>query len=157
MLRSEWSFEYQAGDLLEAANKEFDKRIERIDYWKEKREEVLNRLKDEGLEITNWNSGSETKLSAGSAIDVQFDQKLIGRLRECEKYLEKARNEKKEFAMWIQAFSDRQSGEGFKLHAQDIAYFGLGKSAEPDFVAPEDAEAQQESTGSATTGSPVTA
>lgn len=139
--RNEWEFQYQASDLLEAAEAEYQKREERIGYWRDKREEVLEKLKQEGLEITNWNEGSGvTKASIGSAIDVQFDQKLIGRLRECEQWLERARSEKKEYAMWVQVFSDCQSTQAFQLHGHDVAYFGLGKSVEPDFVAPEDAE-----------------
>ncbi len=143
MQRTEWEFEYQAGDLLAAAQKEFDRREERIEYWKEQREQVLEKLKNEGLDITRWNEGEYTKASVGTRIDVGFDAKLMGRLQECQKYLERAREEKKEFAMWIQAFGNCQDTQGFKLDAPDISYFGLGRSVEPDFVAPEDAEARQ--------------
>jgi len=140
MKRTEWEFEYTAESLLEASEAQFDKREARINYWREGRDKVLGQLKDEGLSVTNWNDEGFSKMSMEPRIDVQFDEKLMSRLRECEKYLGKALDEKKEFVMWIQVFSDSPSSKALQLHAQDVAYFGLGKSVEPDFVAPEDAE-----------------
>lgn len=139
MQRKEWLFEYTAGALLIAAESEFDRREKRLDYWKDKRDEVLEQLKEEGLSVTQWNEGY-TKSSMGNRIDVEFDAKLMTRLRECENFLEKARIEKKEYVMWIQVFSEYPETKTLQLDAEDVAHFGLGKSVEPDFVAPEDAE-----------------
>ena len=147
MKRSEWTFEYTATDLHTAAEQEYQKRAIRADYWKAERQKVMEELKETGLTISQWDAytGKEgiTKTGISNRVDVEFDEKLMTRLRNCEHYLEKARNEKSEYKMWMQVFGDTSPSKTFDLHAVDVAYFGLGQSVEPDFPAAEDPESAE--------------
>ena len=51
MQRNEWTFEYTAGKLSDAASAKMRHHGERVRFWKSKREEVLATIRAEGLEI----------------------------------------------------------------------------------------------------------
>ena len=51
MLRKDWGFDYTATKLAEAAATKMVFHQERLDWWKTKRQEVMNTIRSEGLEI----------------------------------------------------------------------------------------------------------
>lgn len=51
MQRSEWKFDYTAARLAEAAQAKIAHHEERLEFWRGKREEVLAKIRSEGLEI----------------------------------------------------------------------------------------------------------
>lgn len=51
MLRNEWKFDYTAARIAEAAVVKIAYHKERLAYWKAKREEVLQTIRSEGIEI----------------------------------------------------------------------------------------------------------
>jgi len=51
MLRKDWGFEYTASNLATAAAAKMAFHRERLDWWKAKKDEVMNTIRSEGLEI----------------------------------------------------------------------------------------------------------
>ena len=51
MLRKDWSFDYTAAKLAEAASTKIAHHTERLAWWRAKREEVMKTIRAEGLEI----------------------------------------------------------------------------------------------------------
>ena len=51
MQRKEWKFEYTAARLAEAAQLKIDWHSERLEWWKQKKDEVFATIRNEGLEV----------------------------------------------------------------------------------------------------------
>ena len=51
MERKEWKFDYTASKLAEAAKIKLHHHQERLEWWKEKKEQVITQIRGEGLEI----------------------------------------------------------------------------------------------------------
>lgn len=51
MQRNEWKFEYTASKLADAAQAKIVWHTERLDWWKNKKEEVFATIRSEGLEV----------------------------------------------------------------------------------------------------------
>ena len=51
MLRTEWKFDYTASVLAQAAERKAGIHQERLDWWRTKRDEVMTKIRAEGLEI----------------------------------------------------------------------------------------------------------
>lgn len=51
MKRNDWKFDYTAARLAEGAQAKMAHHQERLEFWRGKREEVLSRIRTEGIEI----------------------------------------------------------------------------------------------------------
>lgn len=51
MKRNDWTFDYTAARLAEAAQAKIAHHEARLAFWRDKREEVLGRIRTEGIEI----------------------------------------------------------------------------------------------------------
>jgi len=51
MQRNEWKFSYTARQLADAAESKVSYHDERLTFWKAKRDEVLDRIRAEGIEV----------------------------------------------------------------------------------------------------------
>lgn len=51
MIRENWLFEYAASDLATAAQTKMNYHRERLDFWKAKKNEVMDSIRADGLEI----------------------------------------------------------------------------------------------------------
>lgn len=51
MQRKDWTFDYTAADLAEAARTKIAHHEQRLGFWRAQREEVLGKIRSEGLEI----------------------------------------------------------------------------------------------------------
>lgn len=51
MKRNEWNFTYAAGKLAEAAQGKLDHHNDRLTFWKRHKEDVISRIRTEGIEV----------------------------------------------------------------------------------------------------------
>lgn len=51
MLRDEWKFEYQAAKLAQASENRAAHHRDRFDWWRAKKDQVLQTIRSEGIEI----------------------------------------------------------------------------------------------------------
>jgi hypothetical protein len=51
MLRDEWKFDYAASDVARGAQARVAYHAERLAFWKARREEVMQRIRSDGIEI----------------------------------------------------------------------------------------------------------
>lgn len=142
-LRNDWQFDFTCGAVASAASFESERRDQRIEYWLNEREAIMQEIKDSGLEVEVFGQGM-SKMSIESRAEVRIDAKLQERLAKCEEYLRKARQEKKQYEMFANVLSSQPAEKPIKLQPEDVFYFGLHKDPEPDFLSPEEETAKEE-------------
>lgn len=73
--RESWVFEYTAAKLAEAAEAKISYHSEHLDFWKAKREELMEKIRSEGIEVSekialgynnpkarDWDNGGEVMI-----------------------------------------------------------------------------------------------
>lgn len=125
MLRQDWSFDYTATKLAEAADLKKAFHQERLDWWKAKRLEVMTTIRSEGLEIDekivlefrnpksrDWNQGSQVMVRN----DLQKD------LSECLEKLGHHTQQLQQFDGWQQVLAANPEAR-VKLDIDDWLFF----------------------------------
>lgn len=131
MNRDSWQFTYRATVLCEAAKTKNAHHAERLQWWENKKTEIVERIKAEGIEIdeslANLTSNSYQR---GPTVQVRTD--LMADLQECVGKTREHRGKAEEYDAWVQVLS--AAGEsGFALHNDDwLFFFGNAASATAD-------------------------
>lgn len=127
MLRDNWKFEYTASKLAAAAAIKKDFHQERLEWWKAKRDEVMNTIRAEGLEIDekivmaysnpkarDWDRGAEVMIRN----DLQKD------LQECLKKLQYHSERADDYDGWQQVLAANPETRQQLDQADWIFFFG---------------------------------
>lgn len=105
MQRSEWKFEYTASRLAEAAQAKIDWHAERLEWWKEKKNEVFATIRKEGLEVdekisVGFQNPKSRDWERGAQVLVRND--LQKDLDECLEKLQAHTRKLNEYSGWQQ-------------------------------------------------------
>ena len=109
--RGNWEFEYLGSDLYEAAHKKAQFRFERLGWWKDQKEKLMNEIKESGLEVqesiasqyaTASNNVNPLARGAGAQIVVRND--LQDKLTECQLKIREHDRAMAEYSAWAQVF-----------------------------------------------------
>lgn len=90
MLRNEWKFEYSAAKLADAASTRAARHRDRLEWWRARKDKVLETIRSEGLEIDEkivleFASPKSRDWQDGARVSVRND--LRNDLNECLKKL----------------------------------------------------------------------
>jgi len=108
MKREEWSFEYTASKLAEAAQAKVDWHTERLAWWKAKKDEVMGTIRKEGLEVDEkislgFSSPKSRDWERGAQVMVRND--LQKDLDECMEKLKAHTLKLNEYSGWQQVLA----------------------------------------------------
>src|SRR5579862_2542895 len=123
--RHEWEFEYTANKLAEGAVSQKEFRLGRVAWWKEAKGNVMQEVKDSGIEISESvaasisNYASNTKQD-GPQIMVRAD--LQRKLAECHSKIQSHQQASDEYEGWIQVLNANPE-QRLKLTQSDWLYF----------------------------------
>lgn len=120
MKRTAWEFPYTADKLLEAATLKNAFHTERLTWWEEKKKEVMEKIKSEGLEIDE--SVAVRYSNSGRRTSVQVRDDLLRDLNECTQKTEEHKNKVKDYSGWIEVLAS-QGQSAFPLHQEDWLFF----------------------------------
>ncbi|MGH8041532.1 MAG: hypothetical protein ACREPN_05760 [Rudaea sp.] len=125
MRRDQWRFEYAAGKLAEAAAVKMKFHRERLEWWKTKRKEVMDKIRSEGLEIdekiaVGYVSPKAQDWQRSSQISVRDD--LRSNLDECQTKLSHHTTQLRDYDGWHQALSANPDVP-LRLHIDDWLFF----------------------------------
>jgi hypothetical protein len=119
MLRKEWQFQANVEQLVRAVGERLDYHNQRIDYWTNEQNVSLEKLKEQGLEVT------ELEVTGGIRADVRFDAKLMERLNEAKAAIKRHKAKREEYEVWSRTFSREPEERSLNLNSDDIEFFGL--------------------------------
>lgn len=122
MYRHEWTFEYTAARIAEAAGKKRDHHKSRLDWWEAQREAVMAEVKASGIEVSESlaMAYSSTNASVGPQVMVRND--LQRKLTECYGKLKEHEAKIREYDGWHQVLLANSEAR-LKLHHDDWLYF----------------------------------
>lgn len=103
MRRDNWKFRYTGRDLAEAAAERLAFHQERIEWWKQQRGEVMQRIRAEGLEIDEslvlaHQSPKARDWVRSSRVNIRHD--LSEQLEECQRKLSHHTEQASSYAAW---------------------------------------------------------
>ncbi|MDH4449503.1 MAG: hypothetical protein QE265_02775 [Rhodoferax sp.] len=125
MLRQDWGFDYTAANLAEAAAQKKAFHQERFDWWKNKRDEVMNTIRTEGLEIDEkialeYRSPKSRDWDRSSQVMVRND--LQKDLNECVEKLSHHTSFIQQYVGWQQVLAANPESR-VKLDIDDWLFF----------------------------------
>ena len=129
-LRDEWEFEYTASKLAEAAARQRDFRIERIELWESKKAEVMQKIKESGISVSESvadqlsNTGKYGNTMGRRGAHITIDGTLQEDLSEC---VEKIRNHtdlRNKYAAWVQVLESNPEKRLQLRHDDWMFFFG---------------------------------
>lgn len=125
MLRAEWKFEYLASKLAEAAGNRSAHHRDRLDWWRAKKDQVLQTIRSDGLEIDEklvleYTSPKSRDWQDATRVSVRND--LRNDLNECLKKLAHHTQQLASYSAWSEVLS-ANSGANLSLDHEDWQFF----------------------------------
>ena len=122
--RKDWEFEYTAKELADAALTKRNYRETRVEWWEQKKNEVMIEVKETGLEVSESLANSYTS-NAGRAPQVMVRNDLQTKLGECFDRIQKHTAAAREYDGWMQVLQAQDPINKLKLkHADWLFFFG---------------------------------
>lgn len=122
MKRAEWTFQYTASKLAEAANKKHDVHVKKLAWWEQKKAEVMKKVAETGIDIQDSvaESYSNTKDMFGPQIVI--DAGLQRDLSECQQKILEHNSLARQYDGWSQVLSANPEAR-LDLHHDDYLFF----------------------------------
>lgn len=124
MQRDKWEFSYGADKLLDAATAKQNHHATRLQWWEKQKEEVITKIKAEGLEIDESMAAefSNKVSSYARHTTVQVRDDLLRDLNECVNKVKEHSVKIEGYSAWIQVLAS-QGSASFPLNQDDWLYF----------------------------------
>ena len=126
--RSNWEFEHLGSELLEGATKKEAMRRERLAWWKNQKDKVMQDIKDSGLEVQEslslqyGTSSNDIRPQAHGGAQIVVRNDLQNKLNECHAKIRLHDAAAIEYNAWVQVFS-KNPNKTFKLKQGDWLFF----------------------------------
>jgi hypothetical protein len=127
-LREEWEFEYTARTLAIAAAAQRDHRASRIELWTSKKAEVMQKIKDSGISVSESMSdilssnGNYGNTMSGRGAHITIDTTLQADLNECVGKIRSHTSLRDEYDAWVQVLEANPESR-LKLRHDDWMFF----------------------------------
>jgi len=118
-LRTEWKFEYNGSQLLEATKKRIAHHQERKEQWTTWLNEAKQKLENAGVTLV------ENEYTTGpDSVQIKIDPELQTRHYTCREKVKGHIREIEQYQMWERAFEKNKDIQ-IELDVHDIDFFGL--------------------------------
>lgn len=123
MQRDEWAFGYTAKQLADAALAKKQHHEERLKWWQEKQQAVIDEVKDKGLEVSQQIASEYAVSQAirGAQLVVKNDYQQ--KLNECHMKIQSHGARAKEYDGWHQMLSAQLPTHSVSLDVEDFLFF----------------------------------
>jgi hypothetical protein len=137
MIRDEWVFEYSGATLAEATRIKNEHHRLRLAWWNEKKMNVMESIRSDGLEITeSVGARSTSAYVAGARAQILVRTDLQSKLDECSEKIRFHAAKTSEYAGWLEVLGANPES-ALKLDFEDYLFFFGKPPAAPD-PAPEE-------------------
>lgn len=124
--RDNWKFCFSTKEVSEAISSKLGYHKGRIAWWANRRSEVMEKLKEAGVKVTESLVAqySTTNLSnAGRGMSVNLDQELQSQLDECVRKVNEHEKAKTAFERWNSFADSWPNDKMLDLTYEDYVYF----------------------------------
>lgn len=122
MLRNEWSFEYTASKLAEAAEIKREHHKLRFVWWSKQKESVMDEVKASGIEVSESLAMNITSTAQRMGPQVMVRNDLQRKLTECFEKLKEHQAKTQEYDGWAQVLAANPESR-LQLHHDDWLFF----------------------------------
>lgn len=121
MQRKEWTFEYTASKLAEAAQSKKAHHLARLDWWKSTKDETMSEVRASGIEVSE-SAASAQYSTANMGPQVMVRNDLQRKLTECHTKIQTHEAMVREYDGWLQVLNANPENR-LSLHHDDWLYF----------------------------------
>ncbi len=121
MKRAKWKFNYSVQDLLPAAQKKLAFYEGRLEFWKKSKEEVIAKIKAEGLSFDE--SVAEGYSNSGRSTSIQVDDGLRRDLSECNSKINEHTENVAIYDGWVEVLAAAKPTDQYPLNQDDWLFF----------------------------------
>lgn len=124
MKRNEWSFEYTAATLADAAEAKRAHHQDRLQWWEVKKVEVTKSVGDRGIEVHDSVASGYSNTATGIMPMIQIDSGLQRDLCECQNKIQEHGKKVRDYAGWVQVLRAQPEARLSLEHDDFLFFFG---------------------------------
>ena len=124
MNRHEWTFEYTASRLAEAANKKRDAHSKKLAWWEQKKAETMKKVAETGIDVQDSVAASYSNTKGSFGPQIVIDAGLQRDLSECQSKIMEHHQLVKEYDGWSQVLSANPEARLQLSHDDYVFFFG---------------------------------
>lgn len=122
MKRDEWKFEYTASKLSQAAEAKRDKHKIKLQWWTDKKIEVMKKVAETGIEVQDSVAATYSNTKGGFGPQIVIDAGLQRDLTECQQKIMDHDRLVREYEGWREVLSANPEAR-LGLEHDDFLYF----------------------------------
>ena len=125
MKRDEWTFDYTAAKLADAATKKRDHHTARLTWWKGKKAEVMRKVAESGIEVHD-SVAADAYMTTRPTVSpqIRIDVTLQRDLTECQEKINRHRVLEEDYDGWLQVLGANPEARLSLDHEDYLFFFG---------------------------------
>ncbi len=127
MKRKEWQFEYNTKQVLGAARAKANHHAERLKWWEGQQAEVMAKMRESGIEISQSLAMQYGQTQANFAPNVSIKPDVQRELNECFQKISEHKSKQADYACWVEILSATNDGHNLSLDHDDWLHFFGGQ------------------------------
>lgn len=132
MNRQDWTFEYTAKTIAEAAVVKKTTHIAKFKWWEKKKEEAMNKIKAEGISVRDSVASSYSNTKGMFGPQIEIDTGMQRDLTECQEKIMEHNKLVQSYDEWIKVLSASPESR-LKLDHEDwLFFFGTNTDAKEE-------------------------
>lgn len=124
MKRNEWTFEYTAAKLADAAEKKLAHHNERVAWWEAKKTEITKKVGESGIEVHDSVAAGYSNTATGIMPMIQIDSGLQRDLCECQRKIQEHCGKVRDYTGWVQVLRGNPEARLALEHDDYLFFFG---------------------------------
>lgn len=124
MKRNEWSFEYTASKLAEAAASKREKHSKKLLWWEDKKKETMKKVAESGIEVQDSVAASYSNTKGGFGPQIKIDPGLQRDLTECQEKIMEHHHQTVSYDGWVQVLNANPEARLSLEHDDFLFFFG---------------------------------
>lgn len=125
MKRNEWTFDYTAAKLAEAATTKRDAHQKKLEWWEAKKTEVMKKVGESGIEIQDSVASNYSNTKGNFGPQIRIDAGLQRDLTECQDKIMEHHAATKSYDGWVQVLSANPEARLSLEHDDYLYFFGV--------------------------------
>ncbi len=125
MKRNEWTFEYTASKLAEAAMAKRDGHAKKLAWWEQKKKDVMKQVTESGIEVQDSVAAGFSSTKGNYGPQLRIDHNLQRDLTECQDKILEHHNLVKSYEGWHQVLAANPEARLALEHDDILFFFGV--------------------------------
>jgi len=124
MKRNDWSFQFTASKLAEAAAAKRDLHKTKQQWWEDKKAETMKKVAESGIEVHDSVAASYSSAKGGYGPEIVIDAGLQRDLTECQRKIMEHNKLVQDYTGWFQVLTGNAEARVELDHDDYLFFFG---------------------------------